>query len=278
MKEENPNSRFSYNKKKLKSRRGSNNDLAKKPVKSIDLDKIDASLKSIRSAIAHTKITQEKLCINCTNEKYLDFKNQGTQTINPYNEEDVLKDSIVRYPKSEKLDTATIQMNHKNTAAVQTERSESDCSNYVSKNSLKPLKKDEINLKTKHSVGFKENATSYHQPGEIPKYLKDRKVLKEKNEKETQKKLAIRRELGLDDPACPPGHLLLPEPERLEHLSKIKKDYNHLLTQLNMLPVSSDSYKMKEKRKNLENELDKLQLGIKLFSRKKLYVKMSPKN
>jgi hypothetical protein len=45
-----------------------------------------------------------------------------------------------------------------------------------------------------------------------------------------------------------------------------------------MLPVSSDSYKMKEKRKNLENELDKLQLGIKLFSRKKLYVKMSPKN
>jgi hypothetical protein len=62
-------------------------------------------------------------------------------------------------------------MNHKNTAAVQTERSESDCSNYVSKNSLKPLKKDEINLKTKHSVGFKENATSYHQPGEIPKFV-----------------------------------------------------------------------------------------------------------
>lgn len=45
-----------------------------------------------------------------------------------------------------------------------------------------------------------------------------------------------------------------------------------------MLPVSSDSYKMKEKRKNLENELDKLQLGIKLFSREKLYVKLSPKN
>jgi hypothetical protein len=66
---------------KLKSRRGSNNDLAKKPVKSIDLDKIDASLKSIRSAIAHTKITQEKLCINCTNEKYLDFKNQGNPNI-----------------------------------------------------------------------------------------------------------------------------------------------------------------------------------------------------
>lgn len=55
------------------------------------------------------------------------------------------------------------------------------------------------------------------------RYLKNRKTLKEKNEKETQKKLAIRHELGLDDPACPPGHVLLPEPERLDHLSKIKK-------------------------------------------------------
>lgn len=48
--------------------------------------------------------------------------------------------------------------------------------------------------------------------------------------------------------------------------------------QLNMLPVSSDSFKMKEKRKYLEKELDKLQLGIKLFSREKLYVKFNSKN
>lgn len=47
--------------------------------------------------------------------------------------------------------------------------------------------------------------------------------------------------------------------------------------QLNMLPVSSDSYMIKEKRKHLEEELDKLQLGIKLFSKKKLYVKVNPK-
>jgi len=38
-----------------------------------------------------------------------------------------------------------------------------------------------------------------------------------------QKKLAIRHELGLDDPACPPGHILLPEPERLDHLAQIQK-------------------------------------------------------
>jgi len=45
--------------------------------------------------------------------------------------------------------------------------------------------------------------------------------------------------------------------------------------QLNMLPVSSDSYKMKEKRKHIEKELDQVQLGIKLFSKEKLYVKIN---
>lgn len=57
----------------------------------------------------------------------------------------------------------------------------------------------------------------------IFRYLKDMKALKEKNDKKLQKKLAIRHELGLDDPACPPGHMLLPELERLDHLAKIKK-------------------------------------------------------
>lgn len=44
-----------------------------------------------------------------------------------------------------------------------------------------------------------------------------------------------------------------------------------------MLPVGSDSYKIKEKRKHIEKELDQLQLGIKLFSREKLFVKVNPK-
>jgi len=44
-----------------------------------------------------------------------------------------------------------------------------------------------------------------------------------------------------------------------------------------MLPVGSDSYKMKEKRKRIEKELDQVQLGIKLFSKEKLYVKINQK-
>lgn len=57
----------------------------------------------------------------------------------------------------------------------------------------------------------------------------------------------------------------------------VSLEYNHLIVQLNMLPMSSDSYKMIEKRKYLEKELDRVQLGIKLFSRDKLFVNVNPK-
>lgn len=252
---------------------------SKNKIKSIDLDQIDASIRSIRSAIAQTKITQKKLGIKNVGNVSLAFRDQATQTINSHELENKLKDNNIRYPISETSDIAkTIQTKQVNTTSVQTESSESEYSNCMSKINVKCINhQDKINSKKKlpNPVKLKENVMGHHQPGEIPKYLKDRKALKEKNEKETQKKLAIRRELGIDDPACPPGHVLLPETERLDHLAKIRKDYNQLIMQLNMLPVSSDSYKMKEKRKHIEKELDQVQLGIKLFSKEKLYVKIN---
>ncbi|XP_025208022.1 uncharacterized protein LOC112603588 [Melanaphis sacchari] len=252
---------------------------SKKIIKSIDLDKIDASIRSIRSAIAQTKITQNKLGIKNVEQFSLAFKDQATQTVNLHEIEDKIKDNSNKYPTSETSDMAKIiQTKHVNTISVQTESSESEYSNCTSKKNVKSIHQhDDINSKKNQpiSVKLKENIISHHKPGEIPKYLKDRKALKEKNEKETQKKLAIRRELGIDDPACPPGHILLPETERLDHLTKIKKDYDQLIMKLNMLPISSDSYKMKEKRRQIEKELDQVQLGIKLFSKEKLYVKIN---
>ncbi|XP_003243361.1 uncharacterized protein LOC100573150 [Acyrthosiphon pisum] len=269
----------------FKLRQGTNKETnpenSKRKIKSIDLDQIDASIKSIRSAIAQTKITQKKLGIKNIENVLLTFRDQATQTVNPYEEEGKLNNNIIRNPILQTSDMAkTIQTKHMNTISVSTENSESEYSNVMSRKNVNSVhQQDDNNSKRKqqHLVGLKENIMGHHQPGEIPKYLKDRKALKEKNEKEVQKKLAIRRALGLDDPACPPGHVLLPEPERLEHLAKIKKDYNQLVLQLNMLPVGSDSYKMKEKRKRIEKELDQVQLGIKLFSKEKLYVKINQK-
>lgn len=54
---------------------------SKKPLISKNLDKIDASIKSIRSAIAQTKITQEKLGIKNYDKASLAFRDQGSINI-----------------------------------------------------------------------------------------------------------------------------------------------------------------------------------------------------
>jgi len=67
----------------------------------------------------------------------------------------------------------TIQTKQVNTTSVQTESSELEYSNCMSKINVKSLHhQDKINSKKKlpNSVQLKENVMGHHQPGEIPKY------------------------------------------------------------------------------------------------------------
>lgn len=67
----------------------------------------------------------------------------------------------------------TIQTKQMNTISVQTESSESEYSNCMSKINVKPIHhQDKINSKKKlpNPVKLKENVMGRHQPGEIPKY------------------------------------------------------------------------------------------------------------
>lgn len=59
----------------------SDHDNSKKTLKSINLEKIDASIKSIRSAIAQTKITQKKLGIKNCDQVSLAFRDFGNINI-----------------------------------------------------------------------------------------------------------------------------------------------------------------------------------------------------
>lgn len=90
--------------------------------------------------------------------------------MNPYDEEEILKGSIIRYPKLKNSDMAkTSRIIHVNSIAVQTESPEFENYNSVSRKDLKSLQQDNIHSKENkpNSVKFKEN----HQPGEIPKYV-----------------------------------------------------------------------------------------------------------
>lgn len=95
----------------------------------------------------------------------------ATQTVNPYDEEDILRDSIIRYPKLENSNMDKhIQETHMSTIAVQTESFDFNHPNPISKNDLKCTKRQENdNHSKKKLINSNENIKSHHQPGEIPK-------------------------------------------------------------------------------------------------------------
>lgn len=103
-----------------------------------------------------------------------------------------------------------------------------------------------------------------YRMGVIPKYIKNRK--------EIQVQKAKIEEL---DPNCPNGHIPLPDCERKETLQMLKKNYQDYVTELNMMPIKVDTLRAQRRKIEIEKQLNKLEEGIKVFSRPKVYVKMN---
>lgn len=103
-----------------------------------------------------------------------------------------------------------------------------------------------------------------YQKGVIPKYLSRRKA-------EQAIASARAKEIDLN---CPEGHVAMPDCERRDTLDMILKNYNDFINKLNKIPVRTDTLKMKQKKIEIEKQLDKLEEGIRIFSRSKVYVKL----
>ncbi|KAF7273280.1 hypothetical protein GWI33_014001 [Rhynchophorus ferrugineus] len=103
------------------------------------------------------------------------------------------------------------------------------------------------------------NAPPNYQRGVVPKYLRDKK---EEVAQETE-------------PECPPGHVLLPEEERKETLRVLRQSYADRIQELNMMPVRNDTLKMKKRKMDIEEELKRIDGGIKVFQRPKVFVKIN---
>ncbi|XP_044147142.1 enkurin domain-containing protein 1 [Bufo gargarizans] len=104
------------------------------------------------------------------------------------------------------------------------------------------------------------------QKGHVPQYLLD---LKEQWRKEQEK-----RKKQAPDPSLPPGHTMMPEPERQETLNKIKQTQDQLLKELLMLPVRADNFSIQNRRTELEKKLSEIEEAIKVFSRPKVFIKI----
>lgn len=118
---------------------------------------------------------------------------------------------------------------------------------------------------TANSEGPGGSAGSRHKAGQVPKYLKQR-----------QQQWKDEAQAIIDsapDPDCPPGHVRLPEPDRLQQLSEMKSSHSALLDDLNRLPVSKDTRRVIEKRREIEGLLAGLDEGIRIYSRSKVFIK-----
>lgn len=123
--------------------------------------------------------------------------------------------------------------------------------------------KENRNIKSKQQkqspVKVMMEAPPNYQRGVVPKYLRDRKQ---------ESPLNI-------DTDCPPGHILLPEEERKETLRVLRQSYADRIQELNMMPVRNDTLRMRKRKMEIEEELKRIDGGIKVFQRPKVFVKIN---
>ena len=103
-----------------------------------------------------------------------------------------------------------------------------------------------------------------HKAGSVPRYLRTRQA--------QWAEAAAAALAAIPDPDCPPGHVRLPEDQRLEMVDGASSQHAALLQDLNRLPVSSDSRRVVNRRKELETNLQQLEEDIRKFSRPKVFI------
>ncbi|XP_034120194.1 uncharacterized protein LOC117578677 [Drosophila guanche] len=99
----------------------------------------------------------------------------------------------------------------------------------------------------------------------LPRYLE-----KEKREKAAAKELADAR-----DPDCPRGHILLPEQERVDHLHSAQKRYDGLISELNHLPMTAQTLRVRNRKSEIDKELAVVDEKIRVYSKPKVYISSS---
>lgn len=241
------------------------------------------------------------------NDIKVKVKNQGIQTLDTNEIENIYSEGIVKYPSKKYLNCNETTKNDTNEEINPSSRSinspldqgdifEKNIQNKKNKSDTKNSKslssKEEVNfikLNKEHSFATNKTTTQVnnntsnntnnnnnnnnnnnlptnYRMGVVPKYIKNRKEIQEKIEKAKQEEL---------DPNCPNGHVPLPDNERKETLQMLKKNYQDYVNELNMMPIKVDTLRVQRRKIEIEKQLNKLEEGIKVFSRPKVYVKMN---
>lgn len=102
--------------------------------------------------------------------------------------------------------------------------------------------------------------------GRVPAYLKKRQQTWAKEEEERQFKETVLKD-------CPPGHVLLPEPERLRTLVILRRNLADFTAELSEMSISSSTLRYRQRKGDLEAQIVDTEQAISFFSRSKVFVK-----
>ncbi|KAH8285129.1 hypothetical protein KR054_005363 [Drosophila jambulina] len=96
----------------------------------------------------------------------------------------------------------------------------------------------------------------------LPRYLE-----KQKREKAEAKHLA-----DMKDPDCPRGHVLLSDEDRLTYLNNAQKRYESLVNELNHMPMTAQTLRVRTRKAEIDKELTTVEEQIRVYSKAKVYV------
>ncbi|KAF5290497.1 hypothetical protein FQA39_LY03601 [Lamprigera yunnana] len=204
-------------------------------------------------------------------EKFLD---RGVQTDNPEEMQKMFQNGVIRYPSPSVVNAIAAAKRH-----AKTKEMKQDCGDNIGNPEVDTLVESvqNLDLNEKHNY-IKQNIEALknqrsrhpecpevkvpsHTKGVLPKYLRDRK-------EEIDKEYSV-------DPDCPDGHVLLPDEERKQTLRVLRQSYADRIQELNSMPLSNDTLRIRKRKMALEEELKKIDEGIKVFQRPKVFVKIN---
>ncbi|XP_015437876.1 PREDICTED: uncharacterized protein DDB_G0287625 [Dufourea novaeangliae] len=284
------NKNNSRTKKTLHSANSNNSSMKQKRKNSKNLHKSDDRLhENVSSDSALLRESPENASNEINTKTQIKYKNQSIQTLDTNQMDNLYSEGIIRYPSKNCLNTNesrskndTIQQNDNvlrdTTSSSNQDQSEENSEFLTLKGELDDTKLNTESTpminKTAARLNNNNNSNNYnkitpstnYRKGVVPKYIKERKEAQKKEQKAKEEAL---------DPNCPNGHVPLPENERKETLYILKKNYQDYVNELNMMPIKSDTLRAQQRKAEIEKQLNKLEEGIKVFSKPKVYVKMN---
>ncbi|CAK9796485.1 Enkurin domain-containing protein 1 [Anthophora plagiata] len=227
--------------------------------------------------------------------KVIKVRNQSIQTMDTKDIDDLYSEGIIKYPSKNYLNhNETINKNETNEQTdassrnitnlpldrgdvqvivknIQSNKTDAKSSKLSSREETDFVKLNKERTVTSNKVAAQINNSNNTAPtnyrlGVVPKYIKSRKETQEKAQKAKAEEI---------DSKCPNGHVPLPDSERKETLRILRKNYQDYVNELNMLPIKVDTLRAQQRKIEIEKQLNKLEEGIKVFSRPKVYVKMN---